>query len=361
MKVKIPLSKPFIGQTEERLVLKALRSGRVTRGPVTAAFETEFAKFIGAKHGLALCNGTAALHLALLAHGIGNGDKVITTPFTFVASANCILYTGARPVFVDIERETYNIDPSKIVEAVDENTKAVLGVDVFGVPCDKKAIADICEDHHLIHVEDACEAIGATYNGKMVGSFSTSCFSFYPNKPITTAEGGMLLTDSGEIAKKVDALRNQGRSGGDWLSHELIGYNYRISDIHAAIGLAQLRRIKAILDRRQRVAKMYSKHLCDTGVRPPLMIEGRSWFTYVIEIEDRDNVGRKMNESGIECKPYFPPVHLQPPYRALGFKEGDFPVCEEVAAKTLALPFYTQMSEKDVKFVASNLRKCMES
>jgi len=308
---------------------------------------------------LAVCNGTAALHLALLANDIGNGDKVITTPFTFIASANCVLYTGARPVFVDIDRETYNMNPERIAEAIDDKTKAILAVHVFGVPCDMKAIADLCEDHELILIEDACEAIGSTYNGKAIGSFATSCFSFYPNKPITTAEGGMVLSDSDEIASTVAALRNQGRIGGDWLSHDIVGYNYRITDLQAALGVAQLRRIKSILHRRERAAQLYSDRLASIGLRTPPAIEGRSWFTYVVEVDDRDEVALRMNEKGIECKPYFPSVHLQKPYRALGFQEGDFPISEEVSSRVLALPFFSQISKAEIEFVVSTLRQCI--
>ena len=355
----IPLSRPLIGRPEEKLVVKVLRSGKLARGPATRSFENMFARYIGVKHGLAVCNGTAALHLALLAHGIKTGDKVITTPFTFVASANCVLYTGARPVFVDVDRETYNIDPEKIAEAIGRDTKAILPVHVFGMPCDMRPITELCEDHHLILIEDACEAIGATYNGKLVGSFGTSCFSFYPNKPITTGEGGMLLTDSNEIAAKVDALRNQGRLGGDWLSHELLGYNYRLSDILAAVGTAQLKRINSVLRRRQKIAETYSRHLQGTDVRTPPMTQGRSWFTYVVEVQNRDAVAMRMNSRRIECKPYFPPVHLQAPYRALGFKEGDFPVCEEIGKRVLALPFYSQMTEPETRLVVSSLRECL--
>lgn len=355
-KTKIPLSKPLIGKFEERLLLKVLRSGRLARGPITRSFESEFARYIGVKHGLAVCNGTAALHLALLAHGIGNGDKVITTPFTFIASANSILYTGAKPVFVDIDRQTYNIDPTKVAEAIDDKTKAIMVVHVFGVPCDMKAIMEICEDHNLTLIEDACEAIGTTYDDRPVGSFSTSCFSFYPNKPITTGEGGMVLTDSDDVARKIDALRNQGRLGGNWLSHELLGYNYRLSDLQAAVGLAQLRRIKSVLRRRERAAQLYSKLLQSSRVRTPITMKGRSWFTYVVEVENRDEVAAKMNGMGVECKPYFPPVHLQSAYRALGFKEGDFSVCEEVGRRVLALPFFTQITRRELLFVASTLR-----
>ncbi|TSA43197.1 DegT/DnrJ/EryC1/StrS family aminotransferase [archaeon] len=362
MKPKIPLSRPLIGKVEEKLVSRVLRSGILSRGPIVESFESAFAQYIGVKHGLAVCNGTAALHLALLAHGVRGGDNVITTPFTFIASANSILYTGAKPVFVDIDRDTYNIDPTKIEEAIDNHTKAVLPVHVFGVSCDMKAIMEICEDHGLILVEDACEAIGTKCNGKMVGSFSTSCFSFYPNKPITTGEGGMVLTDNDEIARRVDALRNLGRLSDGWLSHELIGYNYRLSDIHAAVGLAQLRRIKSVLRKRDRVAHLYSRYLKNTeGVRAPTMTRGRSWFVYVVEVDRRDEVAKKMKEKGIECKPYFPPVHLQEPYRDLGFKEGDFPICEEIGRRVLALPFYSHMSSQEVELVVSCLQHSLSS
>lgn len=354
--MKVPLSKPFIGSEEERIVLEVLRSGCLTRGPILEEFEREFAAYLGTKHAVAVSSGTSALHLALLSHRIGKGDKVITSPFTFIASVNPILYVGATPVLADIDPITYNIDPEKLNEAIDEKTKAVIIVHVFGVPCDMKPIMEICNDKRLILIEDACEAFGTTYHGRKVGTFSTSCFSFYPNKPITTCEGGMLCTDDDQKSLYAMALRNQGRSTEEWLEHQWIGYNYRMSDIHAAIGLAQLRKIDSILRMRKHNAEVYNRLLKKlSDVKTPPDIVGRTWFVYVAEFEDRDKISEKLNERGISCKPYFPPVHLQAPYRKLGFKEGDFPVCEEVSRRVLALPFYTNMTMKEIDYVVDNI------
>lgn len=354
--MKVPLSKPFIEKEEEKLVLQVLRSGSLTRGPMLEEFEKEFANYIGVKHAIAVSSGTSALHLALLLHRIGEGDKVITSPFTFIASVNPILYVGATPIFADIDPDTYNIDPEKLNEAIDEKTKAVIIVHTFGVPCDMKAILEICHDRKLALIEDACEALGTIYNGKKAGSFSTSCFSFYPNKPITTCEGGMLCTDADQKALYAKALRNQGRLTEDLLEHQWIGYNYRMSDVHAAIGLAQLRKFDLILRMRKENAELYTKLLKKlSNVKPPPNIEGRTWFVYVAEFEDRDKIAKELNSKGIESKPYFPPVHLQPPYRSLGFKEGDFPICEEISSRVLALPFYTNMKSADIQYVVDNI------
>jgi perosamine synthetase len=355
-KMKVPLCRPFLGIEEERLVLEVLRSGSLTRGSVLEKFEREFATYVGTKHAVAVSSGTSALHLALLLNRIGKGDKVITSPFTFISSVNPILYVGATPVFADIDPVTYNIDPEKLNEAIDEKTKAVIVVHVFGVPCDMKPIMEICNDKNLILIEDACEALGTTYQGRKVGTFSTSCFSFYPNKPITTCEGGMLCTDDPQKASYAMALRNQGRSTEEYLEHQYIGYNYRMSDIHAAIGLAQLRKIDLILRMRKHNAEIYNKLLKRlSNVKTPSEIDGRTWFVYVAEFENRDEIARKLNENGISCRAYFPSVHLQVPYRKLGFKEGDFPICEEAGRRVLALPFYTNMTIKEIEYVADSI------
>jgi len=271
------------------------------------------------------------------------------------------LYVGAQPRFVDVDPETYNLDPSRLQGAIDSRTRALIVVHVFGVPCDMKPIIEICEDHHILLIEDACEALGASYEGSKVGTFATSCFSFYPNKVVTTAEGGAVCTNDHEIADRVDALRNQGRRGGEWLEHAYVGYNYRLSDVHAAIGIPQLRKVDRANKIREEKARLYSGALrkC-TRVKIPFHVEGRTWFVYVVELDDRDRIGNSMNDLGIECKPYFPPVHLQRPYRELGFKEGDFPVCENISKRSLALPFFTGISRTQIDRVVTTLRRLVE-
>jgi len=359
--MRIPLSKPDIGRAEELMVRRALRSGHLTRGAMVPAFEKQLRDYLGVAYASAVSSGTGALHLALLAHGIGSGDVVLTTPFTFVSTANAILYVGAQPRFVDVDPETYNLDPSRLQGAIDSRTRALIVVHVFGVPCDMKPIIEICEDHHILLIEDACEALGATYEGRKVGTFATSCFSFYPNKVVTTAEGGAVCTNDHEIADRVDALRNQGRRGGEWLEHAYVGYNYRLSDVHAAIGIPQLRKIDGANVIRERKAKLYSEALSKhPQVKTPPHTEGRTWFVYAVELDDRDRIGQELNQSGIECKPYFPPVHLQAPYREHGFREGDFPVCENISKRVLALPFFTKITNSQIRQVVSVLGDLVE-
>ena len=356
----IPLSKPDIGRSEQaetlRLITRSLRTGRLSRGPTVEAFEKQVAKYLGTKHALAISSGTAALHLALLAHGIGQNDVVLTTPFTFVSTSNAALYVGARPKFVDIDPTTYNIDPAKLQEAIDARTKALIVVHVFGLPCDMKPIMEICEDKHITLIEDACEALGATYDGRRTGTFGTSCFSFYPNKVVTTAEGGMVCTDDNRINDIVDSLRNQGRRPGEWLDHQYVGFNYRMSDVQAAVGIPLMKKVSLLNARRAKIARLYSKAFEKYAqVRTPLDVDGRTWFVYVVEVDERDRVASQMNKAGIECKPYFPAVHLQTPYRQMGFKEGDFPVCESVSKRVLALPFFGSITPAQVRRVSETL------
>jgi len=359
--MRIPLSQPDVGRNEELMVERTLRSGRLTRGPMVEAFEQQFRDYLGVRHALAVSSGTAALHLALLGHGIRQGDVVLTTPFTFISTANVITYVGARPRFVDITRETYDIDPNKIQDSIDSETRALIVVHVFGVPCDMKAITEICEDHHIVLIEDACEALGATYKGNKVGAFGTSCFSFYPNKVVTTAEGGMVCTNDDKVMEMVDSLRNQGRMGSEWLEHAYVGYNYRLSDVHAAIGIPQLRKVDHANAIREEKARMYTEALKQyRQVKVPPHVEGRTWFAYVIEVDERDRIGKELNASGIECKPYFPPVHLQVPYRQLGFKEGDFPTCESVSRRALALPFFTKITRSQIRHVVAAVGRLLK-
>jgi perosamine synthetase len=371
MTYKIPLAQPDITEREIKAVIRVLRTPRLSLGPVLGAFEQKLAEYVGVKYAIAVNSGTSALHLCVKALGIGEGDEVITTPFSFVASANCILFERATPVFVDIDPQTLSVDVSKIEQKITPRTKAILAVDVFGHPADWDALERIAQKHHLKLIEDSAEALGAEYKGRKAGSFGDAAvFAFYPNKQITTGEGGVVLTNSDEISQLCRSLRNQGRGGEGqgWLRHERLGYNYRLSDIHCALGLAQFQRLDELLTARERVAQLYYERL------EPLEAEGllqrpyvaphvkMSWFVYVVRLSeefsqrDRDRVLRGLREQSIGCADYFPPIHLQPFYRELfGYKPGDFPVTERVAARTIALPFYTRLTEAEIDYVVEQL------
>ncbi len=369
--MKIRLSSPDISDLEIRYVNEVLRTRDLSLGPELGRFEKAFAETVGSRYAVAVNSGTSGLHLVVRALGIGEGDVVITTPFSFISSANCMLFERARPHFVDIDRETMNIDPEKILEAVEEldtPPKAVLPVHVFGYPCDMGAIMDIAESRGMAVIEDSCEALGTRYEGRMAGTFGNAgVYAFYPNKQITTGEGGMIVTDDAEIAALSRSMRNQGRAEtGGWFAHERLGFNYRISDVSCAIGIAQLERLGEIIGKRRRVADMYREALSGTDgmVLPPGHdIEGMSWFVYVVRLadeyerEDRERILEGLRAEGIGCSNYFSPIHLQPFYReTFGFREGDFPVTEAVADRTIALPFYNDLREEEVEFVAKTLK-----
>lgn len=353
---RIPLSRPDITPADRRAVARVMRSDFLSLGPELPAFEREFARFAGTRHAVAVSSGTAALHVAMIACGIGPDDEVITTPFSFVASANAPLFVGARPVFVDIDPVTLNIDPAGIGNAVTRKTKAILPVHVFGLPCDMAPIIAIARQKKLVVIEDACEAIGATYRGKKVGTFGRcAVFAFYPNKQMTTGEGGMLVTDDTRVAELGRSLRNQGRGrSGAWLAHERLGYNYRLDEMSCALGRTQLARLPSMLKKRSAVAAEYRRLLADIpGLElleaPPGMT--RSWFVYVVLLPEgvsRARVQKGMAAAGIDTRPYFPPIHLLPMYRDLGCRRGDFPVTEAVSERTLALPFWTGMDRRTI-------------
>jgi perosamine synthetase len=366
MKQIIPLAKPDITDKEIKYVTDVLRSGILSIGPVLEKFERMVADFIGVKHAVGVNSGTSGLHLLVKALGIGPGDEVITTPFSFIASANCILYEGAKPVFVDIDERTYNIDVEKIEEKITEKTKAILVVDVFGHPVDMEKINKIARKYNLKVIEDACEAFGSEYKGIKAGSnCDGGVFAFYPNKQITTAEGGMIVTNDDAVAQLCRSLRSQGRpETGTWLYHERLGYNYRLSELHAALGLAQMERIDSILEKRQNVAELYNSLLQGIeGIQIPFIdknVTNMSWFVYVIRFSEdlnRDAVMDYLNSAGIQCKPYFTPIHLQPFYREMfGYKEGDFPVTEKVSKQTLAIPFYSDLG-KEAEYVMIKIKE----
>jgi perosamine synthetase len=362
----IPLARPSIGAREEELVLEALRSGRLALGPRLASFEASFAAASGAAHVSAVSSGTAGLHLAIRAAGIERGDDVVTTPFSFVASANCLLYEGARPVFCDIDPRTLNISAEAAADALTERTTGILPVHIFGYPVDMAAIELLSRDCGLWIVEDACEALGAVHaDGTPVGARGNlSVFGFYPNKQITTGEGGAVVSRSAAVKERIDSERNQGRAPDmGWLDHDRLGFNYRLDDLSCALGLAQLERLDGLLAGRARVASLYSEALAEVeGLRLPCSDEGgdrRGWFVYVVQLPpgvDRDAAVVAMRERGVDTKPYLPAIHLMSFYRErFGHQPGEFPVCEDVAARSLALPFYPELGDGDVEQVAEAL------
>jgi perosamine synthetase len=363
----IPLARPVIGVREEELVVEALRSGRLSLGPLAAEFEQAFALRVGARAASAVSSGTAGLHLALRAVGVSDGDEVITSPFSFVASANVAVYERARPVFADIDPVTLNLSAEAAAAAVSDRTAAILPVHIFGYPADMPAF----EALGLPIVEDACEALGAVYaDGRAVGGRGhPAVFGFYPNKQLTTGEGGMVALASEEIKERIDSERNQGRAPDmDRLDHDRLGFNYRLSDIACALGLAQLERLDEMLAGRSRVASLYRSALDEIeGLSLPCEDSGgnrRGWFVFVVQLPrgvDRDDVVRALGERGLPSKPYFPAVHLMSYYREqFGHREGEFPVCEDVAARSIALPFFPEMSEGQVDFVAEALSAVLE-
>jgi perosamine synthetase len=367
----IPLSRPDINEADIEAVVSALRTPQLSLGPRVPEFEQALCAFTGTRHATAVSSGTAALHLAVHALGIGPGDEVITTPFSFVASANCILFERATPVFVDVDPTTLNIDPGAIEAAITPRTKAVLPVHVFGVPADMDAIQAIADRHGLYVIEDACEALGGRWRGRACGSMGTAgTFAFYPNKQMTTGEGGVIVTNDPALDALIKSLRNQGRDSMGWLHHERMGFNYRLSDINCALGLSQLARIDGFLAARRRVAELYRQHLAQIDeIELPidsLANADISWFVYVIRLRHA-TTGRRtafmehLRTHGVACANYFEPIHLQPYFRRMGYKPGDFPVSEGVSHKTVALPFFNRLHEDDVARVASAVRLALNA
>ena len=363
---RIPLSRPYLGEREEELVLDVLRSGRLSLGPTIERFEELIAERTGAPHAVALSSGTAGLHLLARIAGVGPGDEVITSTFSFVASANCFVVEGATPVFADIDPRTLNLDPDAVEAAVTERTKAIVAVDIFGYPCELDELRAIADRHGLVLIDDSCEALGAEYKGRPLGSHGpSSVFAFYPNKQVAAGEGGVVTTHSEDEAKMLRSLRNQGRSyeGGRWFHHPYLGLNYRWTDLQAAVGLAQLEKLDEILELRSAAAGRYAELLADVdGVTLPAPDDEnhvRSWFVYVVLLDegfDRSGVASQLADEGIECGEYLPCIHLQPYMRdAYGFGEGLCPVAEDASRRTLALPFFPQLEREDQERVASAL------
>jgi len=370
--INIYLSRPDITDMEIDAVRSVLMSNDLSSGPRVAEFEKEFAQYIGRKHAIAVNSGTSALFLCVKSLGIGPGDEVITTPFTFIASTNCILMAGATPVFVDIDSESLNIDPAGIEEKINDNTKAILHVAIFGNPVGLDKVRDIAGDHKLSVIEDSCEALGSSLRGRKAGNFGTlSTFAFYPNKQITTGEGGMIVTDDDKLADICRSLRNQGQENTNGeLVYERVGFNFRLSDINSVIGLVQLVRLPENIKKRQKVAQWYKDILKDeTRLKTISVSKGcdLSWFLFVVQLSekysqgDRDKVMDLMLDAGIQIGDYFAPVHLQPHIaRDFGYREGDFPITEKVSKSTLALPFHGNLTKEKVEVVCENLKRFLD-
>jgi len=392
---QIPMSSPDLTAAEIEAVNQVLQTPYLSIGPCIAEFEEQFAAYIGTRHAIGVSSGTTGLHLCVIAAGIADGDLVITTPFSFVASANVILYERAIPVFVDIDPYTLNIDPTLVTEVVhdltqgglaakrwlphsvqeallphDRRPKAILPIHAFGQPADMDPILEVAQKYDLAVIEDACEAVGAEYKGRKAGTLGdVAVFAFYPNKQMTTAEGGMIVTDRDEWDALFRSLRNQGRDVFDaWLNHSRLGYNYRLDEMSAALGLAQLGRIEELLTKRERVAGWYNERLKDVeGVEIPYIAPTTtrmSWFVYVVRLApeiDRNAVMGALEKQGIPSRPYFSPIHLQPFYvQRFGYRRGDFPVTEAMGDTCLALPFSSVMTEEQVDYVCGHLATALQ-
>ena len=392
MTFKVPMSSPDLTDTERDAVAAVMRTPNLSMGKEIAAFEEAMRAYTGARHAIGVSSGTAGLHLCIQAAGIGDGDLVITTPFSFVASANVILFERATPIFVDVDPLTGNIDPLKVREAAadllaggktrqkwlprrgcasDAPFKGLLPVDVFGQPADWDSLRETADQFQLALIEDSCEALGAAYQGRPAGTLGEmGVFAFYPNKQITTGEGAMIVTNDDAAADLMRALRNQGRSPGDtWLQHTHLGYNYRMDELSAALGRAQMSRLDDLLAKRAQVAQWYAERLAEIPeVELPQVVESTtrmSWFVYVIRFApqiDRDAVADRLKAAGIPCRPYFVPIHLQPyMVERFGYREGDFPITEDLGRRGLAIPFSGVMSEAQVETVCQALKTALRA
>ena len=389
--IKIPMSSPDVGEAERDAVARVAASGSLSMGPCVDEFERRLASTLGAPHAAAVSSGTAGLHLCIIAAGVTDGDLVITSPFSFVSSANCILYERGVPIFVDVDPATGNIDPARVAEAVSalrqgrgDNCmppvlrgtrpagalRAILPVHTFGVPAEIEPLVALAKREGLAVIEDACEAIGASYRGHPVGTHGDAAvFAFYPNKQMTTGEGGMVVTGRADWDALFRSLRNQGRDVGDtWLTHSRLGFNYRLDEMSAVMGLVQIERLEELLARRERVARWYDERLRTVeGIVPRATVPGttRSWFVYTVRLDpgqDRTAVMQRLEQDGIPSRPYFTPIHLQPIYRErFGFREGDFPVAEALGRQTLALPFSGVMEEWQVDYVCDRLAEALKA
>jgi perosamine synthetase len=388
---RIPLSSPDLTDAERGVIAEILHTPRLSMGPYEKQFEAAVKEYVGMSNAIAVSSGTTGLHLCVRAAGIIDGDWVITTPFSFVSSANVMLYERAVPIFVDVDAKTGNIDASLVAQAVRDlsrggdaaqrwlprrgisapgKLKAVLTVDVFGQPADYQALLGTVNDYDLLLIEDSCEALGSTFEGRKAGTFGdVAVFAFYPNKQITTGEGGMVVTDNDDWAAMIRAMRNQGRAPGDtWLTHTYLGYNYRLDELSAALGAVQMTRLDELIDKRERVACWYIEQLKPIqGVEIPYLVPSTtrmSWFVFVVRFDpaiDRDALIGALKELGIPARPYFSPIHLQAYFQErFGYREGDFPVTEDLGRRGLALPFSSVMTEEQVGLVCSALCQALD-
>jgi perosamine synthetase len=368
----IPLSSPDITELEIEAVVATLRSPQLSLGPRLTEFETAFTALTGVPHAIGVSSGTAGLHLAMLALGIGPGDEVIVPSFSFIAAANAIRYVGATPVFVDIDPDTLNLSPTAVEQTITPRTRAIVAVHTFGVPADMATLSALANHHKLALIEDACEALGATIDGRPVGSFGDiAVFAFYPNKQITTGEGGMIVTRDAALATRMRSLRNQGRSASDaWLQHTELGYNYRLSEIACTLGIGQMQRLPAILDRREQVARRYHQQLAPEPrlILPIIDIPHTriSWFVYVVRLADnftaadRNEVIGQLELAGIGCGRYFAPIHVQRAYADCP-AIAPLPVTESVASRTIALPFFNRINENQIAIVCDTLKRALQA
>lgn len=359
----IPVAKPFLDDADRVGVMEVLHSSTLALGPQMIAFEKAIAAYTGAKYAYAVSNGTCGLHLAVRALGLHDGDEVITSPFSFIASSNCLLYERAVPIFADIDEVTYNLTPEAVEAKITSKTKAILAVHIFGQPAEVERLRQIARQHNLALIEDACESLGSTYNGAMSGTLGDiGVYAFYPNKQMTTGEGGMIVTNDEVLGKLCNSLRNQGRNlEGDWLVHERLGYNYRMDEMSAALGVSQLKKLDWMIAEKRKIAHWYAEALLDaTNILAPQVGPNRThtWFVYVVRILNgkRDEAQQAMAKAGIQTKPYLPVIHLQPFMRTqFGYAPGALPVAEKVASQTLALPFYIGLTQEEVHYIVDTL------
>jgi len=359
----VPIAKPVLDREEFEAVREVLESGWLMNGPKVREFEKKFAEYCGARFGVAVNSGTSALHIALLALGIGAGDEVITTPFSFIASADCIRLVGAKPVFVDIDSKTYNLDVKRIEGAVTERTKGIVVVHLYGLPVDMDPVFEVAEKYGLFVVEDAAQAHGAEYKGRKVGGLGyVGCFSFWPTKNMTTGGGGIIVTSDEEVAERARLLRFNGEVR-DY-RHVLLGYNLLMPEIQAAIGLVQLKKLDKFVEKRREIAKIYGEEFEGLDLVLPFEPEyaKHSYHLYSVRVDakKRDFVVEGLNEEGVQARVYYPvPIHLQPSYRDFGFVEGDFPIAEKVAKEVFSLPVHPALSEEDVSYVVEKVKKIL--